>query len=165
MKWENQLPASAFGEGYWPKIRAGDNIETAFWLYNRTGESWLLDLAAKIHQGMARWDTDVINWHNVNVAQGFRAGTVFWMQSKDPGHLESAERNYQKVTDLYGQFPGGDFVADENAGPATQTRGAALRPAVSWSSCTVSRCSPGSPAIRSGPTAARSSPSTACLPR
>ncbi|MBI5387322.1 MAG: glycoside hydrolase family 127 protein [Verrucomicrobia bacterium] len=114
LKWENTLPASAFGEGYWPKIRAGDNIESAFWLYNRTGEAWLLDLAKKIHQGMARWDTDVIDWHNVNLAQGFRAGTVFWMQSKDAAHLESAERNYTKLMGLYGQFPGGGFVGDEN---------------------------------------------------
>ena len=117
MKWEDQLPASAFGEGYWPKIRAGDNIESAYWLYNRTGEPWLLDLAKKIHEGMARWDSDVIDWHNVNIAQGFRAGAVFWMQSKDPQHLDSADRNYRKVTDTYGQFPGGTFVADENARP------------------------------------------------
>lgn len=114
MKWENTLPANAFGEGYWPKIRAGDNIESAFWLYNRTGEAWLLDLAKKIHQGMARWDTDVIDWHNVNLAQGFRAGTVAWMVTKDPTHLDSAERNYTKLLGIYGQFPGGGFVGDEN---------------------------------------------------
>ncbi len=115
LKWENQLPASAFGEGYWPKLRFGDNIESAFWLYNRTGEPWLLDLAKKIHEGMARWDTDVVNWHNVNIAQGFRAGTVFWMRSRDPKHLASAERNYSKVMEIYGQFPGGGFVGDENS--------------------------------------------------
>jgi hypothetical protein len=114
LKWENTLPVSAFGQGYWPRIRAGDNIETAFWLYNRTGESWLLELTRKIHEGMARWDTDVIDWHNVNLAQGFRAGTVFWMQSQLPAHLESAERNYQKLLGMYGQFPGGGFVGDEN---------------------------------------------------
>ncbi|HAK96242.1 MAG TPA: transcriptional initiation protein Tat [Planctomycetes bacterium] len=115
--WENRLPPSAFGEGYWPKIRAGDNIETAHWLYNRTGEPWLLELAAKIHANMARWNEDVINWHNVNIAQGFRAGTVFSVQSGDAKDAASAERNYRKVTDIYGQFAGGTFVSDENCRP------------------------------------------------
>ncbi|HWI58407.1 MAG TPA: beta-L-arabinofuranosidase domain-containing protein, partial [Bacillota bacterium] len=73
--------------------------------------------AKNIHQGMARWDQDIINWHNVNLAQGFRAGTVFWPQSKNPSHLASAERNYQKLLGLYGQFPGGGFVGDENCRP------------------------------------------------
>jgi hypothetical protein len=115
--WQNALPASAFAEGYWPRIRAGDNLESAFWLYNRTGEPWLLDLAAKVHQNMAPWHTEVINWHNVNLAQGFRAGTVFGLQSLDPAHFESAERNYRQLMGLYGQFPGGGFVGDENCRP------------------------------------------------
>ena len=117
MKWESTLPTSAFGEGYWPRLRAGDNIESCYWLYNRTGEAWLLELAKKIHQGMARWDSDLIDWHNVNLAQGFRAGTVAWMVTKEAAHLESAERNYNKLMDLYGQFPGGGFVGDENCRP------------------------------------------------
>jgi len=117
MKWENTLPETAFGEGYWPKLRAGDNIESALWLYNRSGEPWLLDLARKIHRGMARWDRDVIDWHNVNVAQGFRAGTVFGMLSKNALDLQSAERNYETVMMRYGQQPGGGFVGDENCRP------------------------------------------------
>ena len=116
-KWENELPVSAFGEGYWPKLRFGDNLESIFWLYNRTGEASLLDLARKINAGMARWDEDVVNWHNVNIAQGFRAGTVFSMLSHDPRQLASAERNYEKVFAMYGQFPGGGFVGDENSRP------------------------------------------------
>jgi hypothetical protein len=123
-KWENTLPASAFGEGYWPKLRFGDNLESIFWLYNRTGEPWLLDLARKINAGMARWDEDVVNWHNVNIAQGFRAGTVFSMLSQDPRQLASAERNYDKVFSTFGQFPGGGFVGDENSRPGyTDPRG------------------------------------------
>src|SRR6185503_1847723 len=55
-QWLNNQPAANFGNGYWPKIRFGDNIETAHWLYNRTGEKWLLDLGLKIHENMARWD-------------------------------------------------------------------------------------------------------------
>lgn len=113
-QWQNQLPAEAFGVGYWPKLRAGDNIESVFWLYNRTGTPWLLDLAKKIHQHMGRWDTGVINWHNVNIAQGFRAATIFAALSHDPKHWRSAENNWQQVMDLYGQFPGGGFAGDEN---------------------------------------------------
>src|SRR6185503_11506956 len=60
-KWLNEQPGETFGNGYWPKIRFGDNIETAYWLYNRTGEKWLLDLAKKIHENMANWTSDVIN--------------------------------------------------------------------------------------------------------
>jgi len=122
--WENKLPVSAFGEGYWPKIRFGDNLESIFWLYNRTGQAQLLDLARKIHSGMWRWDEGVINWHNVNLGQGFRAGTVFWMLSHDPKHLASAEDNYEKVMGTFGQFPGGGFVGDENSRPGyTDPRG------------------------------------------
>lgn len=113
-KWQDRLPASAFGEGYWPKIRAGDNIESIYWLYNRTGESWLLPLAKKIFDNMARWDTGIINWHNVNIAQGFRAPAVYWMQSHDAKHLAAAEGNYREVMGKYGQFPGGGFGGDEN---------------------------------------------------
>ena len=119
-----QAPVSAFGKGYWPKIRFGDNLESVFWLYNRTGESWLLDLATKMHAGMGRWDEGEINWHNVNVWQGFRAGTIFWMLSQDPGAFSIGEHNYEKVLGTFGQFPGGGFVGDENSRPGyTDPRG------------------------------------------
>jgi hypothetical protein len=116
-KWLNTLPAEDFAAGYWPKIRFGDNIETIYWLFNRTGESWLLELAQKIHQNMARWDTGVINWHNVNVAQGFREPALYYQQSGDLKFLQGAERNYQQVMGIYGQFPGGGFAGDENCRP------------------------------------------------
>src|ERR1043165_559186 len=57
-QWLNGRPGADFGNGYWPKIRFGDNVETAYWLYNRTGEVWLLDLAKKIHRNMADWSRD-----------------------------------------------------------------------------------------------------------
>lgn len=116
-RWQNQLPPEYFGAGYWPKLRAGDNIESIHWLYNRTGDPWLLELAQKIQTNMAPWIDDVVNWHNVNIAQGFRAPAMFYPQSKDLKFLNAAERNYQKVMDLYGQFPGGGFGGDENCRP------------------------------------------------
>lgn len=114
-RWELNVPEKDFLAGYWPKIRAGDNLESIYWLYNRTGEKWLLDVAEKVHRNCARWDTGVINWHGVNITQGFREPTIYWMQSANQENLIGAERNYQQVMTTYGQFPGGMFGADENA--------------------------------------------------
>ncbi len=116
-QWLNTLPGTDFGAGYWPKIRFGDNIESIYWLYNHTGDRFLLELARRIHENMARWDTGVINWHNVNIAEGFREPGVYFQQAKDPQFLEDAERNYETVMDRYGQFPGGGFAGDENCRP------------------------------------------------
>ena len=117
LKWLNAQPPETFGRGYWPKIRFGDTLESAHWLYNRTGEAWLLDLGKKIHEHMARWDTGVINWHNVNISQGFREPGVYYEQAGDEKFLEAAEGNYQTVMGVYGQFPGGGFAGDENCRP------------------------------------------------
>src|SRR5678815_4388150 len=116
-RWLNEQPGETFTNGYWPKLRCGDNIETAYGLYNRTGEKWLLDLGKKIHENMANWSSDVIDWHNVNIAQGFREPGVFYLQGRDKKFLDAAERNYQKVMQLYGQFPGGGFAGDEDCRP------------------------------------------------
>ena len=116
-RWQNSLAAADFAAGYWPRIRFGDNIESIYWLYNRTGEPFLLDLAGRIHGNMARWDSGVASWHNVNFAQGFREPAVFFVQSGDSMHLRAAERNYRTAMQTYGQFPGGGFAADENARP------------------------------------------------
>ena len=117
LKWLAAQPPATFGRGYWPKLRFGDTVESSYWLYNRTGETWLLDLARKIHENMARWDSGVINWHNVNLAQGFREPGVYYLQSHDPKHLGGAVSNYETVMGLYGQFPGGGFAGDENCRP------------------------------------------------
>jgi len=117
LKWLNAQPPDTFGRGYWPKIRFGDTLESAHWLYNRTGEAWLLDLGKRIHDHMARWDTGVINWHNVNISQGFREPGVYYEQAGDEKLLEAAEGNYQAVMGVYGQFPGGGFAGDENCRP------------------------------------------------
>jgi hypothetical protein len=111
------LPESKFLVGYWPSMRGGDQLYSILWLYNRTGEPWLLDLARKTHRRTARWDKDVIDWHNVNVAQAFREPAVFALVSKNPGDTAATERDWTKIRAVYGQVPGGMYGADENARP------------------------------------------------
>jgi len=115
--WQAKLPAKAFAAGYWPKLRMGDNLECIYWLYNITGDRALLTLAERVHKNMADWTTDVPNWHNVNLAQGFREPAIYYAQAQDPRFLKAVERNYDKIMDLYGQFPGGGFAGDENCRP------------------------------------------------
>jgi hypothetical protein len=111
------VPEERFLVGYWPKMRAGDQLYSIYWLYNRTGEPWLLELAHKTHRQAARWDRDVINWHNVNLAQGFREPATYFLLSQDPRHLRASEFVWRKVRDLYGQVPGGMYGSDENCRP------------------------------------------------
>lgn len=116
-RWEDTLPAADFDAARWARMRMGDNIESIYWLYNRTGETSLLGLAQKIFDHSARWDKGIAVWHNVDIAQGFRTPTVFWMQSAQPELLAGAQRNYDRVMSVYGQFPGGGFAGDEMARP------------------------------------------------
>jgi len=117
MKYLSTVPDDKFLVGYWPKMRGGDLLYSVYWLYNRTGDESLLELAKKVHRRTAEWERDVINWHNVNMSQGFGEPATFYMQSKDPNHLFAAERNWRKMRDMYGQVPGGMFGGDENCRP------------------------------------------------
>ncbi|MEW6746196.1 MAG: beta-L-arabinofuranosidase domain-containing protein [Planctomycetota bacterium] len=116
-RWELGIPEEDFLLPFWQQQRAADNLASVYWLYNRTGERWLLDLAAKIHRHTAPWSEGVANWHGVNIAQAFRGPAIHYVQSQDEQHLRAAERNYREVMDTYGQVPGGMFGADENCRP------------------------------------------------
>jgi hypothetical protein len=116
-RWELSVPEEDFLPPYWQQQRAADNLASVYWLYNRTGEPWLLELAAKIHRHTADWTNGIASWHNVNLAQAFGGPVTFWQQSGDPKHLEAAERNYRTVREQYGQMPGGMWAGDENSRP------------------------------------------------
>lgn len=116
-RWELDLPGADFLLPFWQQQRAADNLASVYWLYNRTGEGWLLDLAQKIHRRTANWTAGVADWHGVNIAQAFRGPGNYYVQSKDPQHLQAVERNYQEVRGVYGQVPGGLYGADENCRP------------------------------------------------
>lgn len=114
-RYLEKLPEDRFLVGYWPGMRGGDQLYSILWLYNRTGEAWLLDLAKKTHRHTARWDRGLINLHNVNVAQAFREPAIFSLVSKVPSDVRATERDWSEVRRRFGQVPGGMFGADENA--------------------------------------------------
>lgn len=110
-----KVPPDRLLNGYWPVMRGGDLLYSVYWLYNRTGDSWLLDLAKKVHADTARWDEKIVDWHNVNFAQGFGEPATYYLQSHNKKDLDAAYRNFHEIRKLFGQVPGGMFGADENA--------------------------------------------------
>ena len=113
-KWELTVPDDKFLVPFWQQQRASDNMASVYWLYNRTGQEYLLQLAERIQKSMANWTETVPSWHNVNIAQCFRAPAVFYQQARDPYFLQATERNYNMIWGIYGQVPGGMFGGDEN---------------------------------------------------
>ncbi|WP_315816219.1 beta-L-arabinofuranosidase domain-containing protein [Paraflavitalea speifideaquila] len=116
-KWQLSIPDSELLEDYWENSRGGDNIYSVYWLYNRTGEPWLLELATKLHKNTANWThaNNLPNWHNVNVAQCFREPAQYALLSHHANDLQATYNNFKLIRDIYGQVPGGLFGADENA--------------------------------------------------
>ncbi|MBS1709006.1 MAG: glycoside hydrolase family 127 protein [Armatimonadetes bacterium] len=116
-RWELGLRDEDFLKDYWENSRGGDNLASVYWLYNRTGESFLLELGTKIDRNTANWrmKDGLPNWHNVNVAQCFRAPSEYWQQSGEVEDLRASYRAFDWIRAKFGQVPGGMFGADENA--------------------------------------------------
>ncbi len=116
-KWENNLPDSLMLKDYWENSRGGDNLYSVYWLYNITGDKFLLELGEKLHRNTANWmqDDNLPNWHNVNIAQSFREPATYYLQSHDAAHLQATYNDHFLIRKRFGQVPGGMFGGDENS--------------------------------------------------
>jgi hypothetical protein len=115
-QYQLTVPDDKFLTHYWQKMRGGDNLYSVYWLYNHTGDPSLLQLADKIHRCTANWELsgDLPNWHNVNIAEGFREPATHFLQSHDESELQATYADFSEVRKRYGQVPGGMFGGDEN---------------------------------------------------
>ena len=118
-RFQLSVPDQKFLTHYWQKMRGGDNLYSVYWLYNRTGDAFLLDLAQKIHRCTANWELkdNLPNWHNVNIAESFREPAEHFLQTHDPVELEDTYADFREVRKRFGQVPGGMFGGDENCRP------------------------------------------------
>ena len=113
-QYMNAQPGSVFGIS-WLSYRVADCLDVIFWLYNKTGEAFLLPLADTIHSNSANWLNNLPTPHNVNLAQGYREPAVYAQRSGQNGMTQNAYQNYASIMGTWGQFPGGGFAGDENA--------------------------------------------------
>jgi DUF1680 family protein len=114
-RYLEKVPEERFLVGYWPSRRGGDQLYSILWLYNHTGEKWLLDLAHKTHRRTAHWDKGLIDRHNVNIAQGFREPATYALLSRKDEDRRATARVWAEIRNKFGHVPGGMFGADEDA--------------------------------------------------
>src|SRR5713101_3671746 len=109
----------------WSQARGGENMLCIQWLYNRTGETFLLELAELIHKQTFDWTgifTHFPFWrpqiqpdlraHVVNVAMGLKEPALYYLHSGRPIHRDAAFKGMRGLITYHGQVQG-MFSGDE----------------------------------------------------
>jgi uncharacterized protein len=126
----------------WCAARGGDNILVIHWLYNLTGEPFLLDLAQLIFKQTTPWweiqgafqgkippgymQTPLtMDTHGVNNSMGLKTAAVMYAQTGDECLRNATRWGLQNLMRYHGQ-PHGMFAADEHLAGTSPTAGCEL---------------------------------------
>jgi hypothetical protein len=124
----------------WAIFRWQDEALSVLWLYNRTGDKSLLDLARKLHQQGHDWEAQFANFgytdrvekaqstlstHGVNNAMALKAAAVWYLLTNNGGDREAAYQMLREL-DLYHALPNGIFSADEHYAGRNPSQGTEL---------------------------------------
>ncbi len=111
----------------WAQTRWFEALIPIWWLYERTGEDWLLRLASKLRGQGFDWIGFFRHWpyeqpdpkgrwsqmsHVVNNAMMLKSGALLWRMTNEPAHLESAEEMVDLLDRHHGMVTG-VFTGDE----------------------------------------------------
>ncbi|HYG35790.1 MAG TPA: beta-L-arabinofuranosidase domain-containing protein, partial [Clostridia bacterium] len=120
----------------WGKARAGDDMDTIAWLYNRTGDAFLLELVELLQKQAYDWlsihsenrwqhfGTDFHPRHGVNVPQGLKFGPVYWQFSGKEEFRSAYEKAWQHLTRdhglSFGMHSSSEFLGGNSSGQGTE---------------------------------------------
>lgn len=124
---------------FWGEWRGGDNLDMVYWLYNITGDDFLLELGDLIHSQTTPWtamfwgETNELrvqnSMHTVNLAHGFKEPVIWWQRSHDPKDLNAPKNALEIIRHTFG-LPTGLWAGDEQVHFGDPTRGSELCTAV-----------------------------------
>lgn len=134
-----ELPQKPLGNWtIWGEQRGGDNLMMVYWLYNITGDEFLLDLGELIHKQTFNWTEIFLNQdhlsrqlslHGVNLAQGFKEPVVYYQRNKDPKQIRAVKKAVRDIKNTIG-LPTGLWGGDELIRFGEPTNGSELCTAV-----------------------------------
>lgn len=122
----------------WGQQRGGDNLMIVYWLYNITGDKFLLDLGDLINEQTINWtnqflDGNMLNTlfsvHCVNLAQGMKQPIIRYQATNDTKHIEAIQKAMKDLKHEHG-WPNGLYGADELLHTGNPTQGSELCTAV-----------------------------------
>ena len=135
----DELPKNPLGKWtFWGEQRGGDNLMVVYWLYNITGDKFLLDLGELIHKQTFNWTDIFLNQnhlrrqhslHCVNLAQGFKEPIVYYQQGKDSKQIQATRQAVNDIRHTIG-LPTGLWGGDELLRFGKPTTGSELCTAV-----------------------------------
>jgi DUF1680 family protein len=133
------LPEKPLGHWtFWAEYRACDNLMVIYWLYNITGDKFLLDLADLIHQQAFDFTGAFLSGdhlsrqgslHCVNLAQGIKEPMVYYQQHPEQKYADATKKAFSDLRKFMGQ-PQGLFGGDEALRGTNPTHGSELCSAV-----------------------------------
>lgn len=124
----------------WGRFRWADLVLSVHWLYERSGEPWLLKLASKLHDQGFDWrmhferfsvrdkclrEERDLTTHVVNNAMGIKAPAVWYRQSGDAGDRDAALHIIEQLDAYHGQASG-VFSGDEHLAGRSPSQGTEL---------------------------------------
>lgn len=123
---------------FWAEFRSADNLQAVYWLYNLTGEAYLLEVAEMIHgQGRdftTKFErremlTSINSIHCVNLAQGIKEPIIYYQQNPNQRFKEAVKTGFADLRKFNGQ-PQGMYGGDEALHGNNPTQGSELCSAV-----------------------------------
>lgn len=140
-RYQNAMLAARLLEN-WGAARVADNLLAVYWLYNFTGDAFLLDLAAKLSAGAIDWAELQAKYalaailpfahhrsnmatHVVNNAQGIKTPAVQYLLSGDDWHRRAPRQSIANLMRHHGQ-PNGIWSGDEHLHGTSPTAGTEL---------------------------------------
>jgi len=127
----------------WAQSRGTENIMVAQWLYQKTGDAKLLQLANELNRQCYAWskwlggrdwvinaaahqdDSDWMHRHGVNVGMALKAPALDYQRTGDSTYLTDLKTGFNDIMTLHG-LPNGAFSADEDLHGNLPTQGSEL---------------------------------------
>jgi DUF1680 family protein len=127
----------------WAESRGSENIMVAQWLYQKTSDKALLQLASLLDKQCYAWskwfagrdwvinaaanqnDADWMHRHGVNVAMALKAPALNYQRTNNPTYIAALKTGFNDIMTLHG-LPMGTFSADEDLHGNLPTQGTEL---------------------------------------